>query len=279
MDQLPKTLLTGEAGVTTIHSNVLQLTYGEGEKPSFAITKIHGRYRLPPGYRFIVLPSNAEFENDENDENEVRRPFVEKIKHSLDSLFKPQDKPRISICCSYNMIKVLISIGQLIFAITTLYSIRGNQISIFGYAAFGLTAAQYAWMSFVNLLENLLCPQYSAVFLVNSRTLDELKGRGHEAEYPLEGAVGRITQETEDELLQYSYTGDGETSLHTETIISQIKNLFSTYYTRNPLEDIPSLGNRMFSLIIILVCDIVRFVDELFTQLMHLMNCMNCALN
>ncbi len=58
------------------------------------------------------------------------------------------------------------SLGQLIFAIATLYSARGDQIPLFGYAAFGLTVVQYAWMSFVNLLANSMCPQYGTMFLV-----------------------------------------------------------------------------------------------------------------
>jgi hypothetical protein len=68
-------------------------------------------------------------------------------------------------------------------------------------SAFGLTITQYAWMSFVNLLGSLLYPQYSTMFFVESKTLDDLKEeltkQGNDSEFPLKGAVGRITLETQ----------------------------------------------------------------------------------
>lgn len=107
--------------------------------------------------------------------------------------------------CSYNAVKALISIGQLLFSVLTLYETRGNQVAVFGYAAFGLTAAPYFWMSLINLLGNLMCPQYPNIFVVNSPTLDQLrkeaedKGLAHR--YPFDGTVGRISKETEARVL------------------------------------------------------------------------------
>lgn len=106
------------------------------------------------------------------------------------------------------MIKVLISLGQLLFAAITIYETRGNQIDTFGYAAFGLTVAPYIWMSFINLLANLLCPQYAAMVVVNSPTLDilreELGRRGLEHKYPFHGTGGRISEDMERRVVEHS---------------------------------------------------------------------------
>ena len=63
--------------------------------------------------------------------------------------------------------------GQLAFAVTTIYRARGDQTKRYGYAAFGLTVTQYALMSLINLLGNLICPQYPALYLVRSKEMDE----------------------------------------------------------------------------------------------------------
>lgn len=73
---------------------------------------------------------------------------------------------------------------------------RLNQIQEYGYAAFGLTVAPYATMSFLNLLGNLLCPQYPTIFIVESRELDELQHKIREQKkehlFPINGTVGRL---------------------------------------------------------------------------------------
>jgi hypothetical protein len=62
--------------------------------------------------------------------------------------------------------KILISILQLVWGISTLYNSRGNQIDLYGYAAFGLTVAPYAVMSFLNLLASLFLPIHNTMYLV-----------------------------------------------------------------------------------------------------------------
>jgi hypothetical protein len=73
---------------------------------------------------------------------------------------------------------VLVAIAQLLFAISTIYRARGNQIDQFGFAAFGLTVIQYALMSFINLLGNLMCPQYPTLYVVQSLTMLEAQKKG-----------------------------------------------------------------------------------------------------
>ncbi|KAK3326180.1 putative pogo transposable element [Apodospora peruviana] len=163
-------------------------------------TKIHGLCRLPEGYDLMVVPRTATFEE--------LVPPKPSLGQRLSSWSRADDTPRLNIACSYNFVKILVSLAQLLFAISTLYRTRGDQIELFGYAAFGLTVAAYAWMSFINLVGNLVCPQYDSMFIVESEQLDNLRARveaaGSDAKdkFAVEGTVGRLTREAETELLR-----------------------------------------------------------------------------
>lgn len=102
--------------------------------------------------------------------------------------------------------KIIVTIVQLVFALVTLYRTRGDQITMFGYAAFGLTVAQYAWMSLLNLIGSLVCPSYPIIFLIESQTLNDLRARveaaGQTVNYPLSGTVGELTGQAEEEILR-----------------------------------------------------------------------------
>lgn len=68
--------------------------------------------------------------------------------------------------------------SQTLFATATLYRARVNQLSRFGYAAFGLTVAPYAVMSIVNLLRSLFTPEYPTMYLIESSIAAEARRRG-----------------------------------------------------------------------------------------------------
>ncbi|KAJ3956645.1 hypothetical protein N0V92_006789 [Colletotrichum tropicale] len=74
---------------------------------------IHGLCELPEGYHLMQVPRKATFAGED-------------------------DLPVDHRPC-YNLVRVLASIIQLIFAVSTLYRTRGDQIERYGYAAFGLT--------------------------------------------------------------------------------------------------------------------------------------------
>lgn len=133
-------------------------------------SNVHGRFDLPRGYCLATVPSNATFRDD-------TKQFPTKL------------------CSDYSFIKILVAIGQLLFAVSTLYRARGDQINQFGYAAFGLTVIQYALMSFINLLGNLLCPQYPTIYLVQSEIMLEAKASGG----VFEGVVGILDEDTSNE--------------------------------------------------------------------------------
>jgi len=122
--------------------------------------------------------------------------------------FRQSEQNLTALSCSYNIAKIIISILQLLFAISTLYRTRGDQVSRYGYAAFGLTVIPYAYMSFLNLIGNAICPQYDAMYIVRSQGLDKLERRLERAsdaekqQFTVTGEVGRLSPESEDKLSQ-----------------------------------------------------------------------------
>jgi hypothetical protein len=76
-----------------------------------------------------------------------------------------------------------------LYASYTLYKTRGDQLNQYGYAAFGFTVIPYIIMSFVNLVGNLLTPDYSTLYLVSSLELEEAKSR---KDARIDGVVGKV---------------------------------------------------------------------------------------
>jgi hypothetical protein len=103
-----------------------------------------------------------------------------------------ENTPKPIIAASYSLPKAIIAIFQLAFAMGTLYQSRGRQLDYYGYTAFGLTVIPYALMSFVNLLGNMLVPDYHALYLIGSDVMDEAIRRGAR----FDGVVGRLVQDT-----------------------------------------------------------------------------------
>ena len=132
--------------------------------------KVHGRFQLPEGFGLAIVPWNFNFIGDD-----------------------PKAVP-ITISSNYNVVTILIAMAQLAFAVSTLYRSRGDQTTQYGYAAFGLTVTQYAMMSLLNLLGNLLCPQYPALYLVGSQAMTEAEQipNGHAV---FEGIVGTLSED------------------------------------------------------------------------------------
>jgi hypothetical protein len=122
------------------------------------------------------------------------------------------------IGASYSIPKAVFAIAQLSYAIVTLYQTRSDQIDTFGYCAFGLTVIPYALMSLVNLMGNIMTPEYHALYLVASDVMDEAIRRGAR----FDGVVGRLVPETDiasataEVLLSEAYKGTGEGSTGNE---------------------------------------------------------------
>ena len=103
------------------------------------IRKIHGHVSLPSGYTFAsILLEDVSFTE-----------FESTTFHKISS--------------SQSHLKSCIALCQLLFSCFTLYHTRGNQVQLYGYAAFGFTVVPYAVMSLVNLVANLMSPHYPMV--------------------------------------------------------------------------------------------------------------------
>ncbi|RFU31183.1 hypothetical protein B7463_g5186, partial [Scytalidium lignicola] len=118
---------------------------------------IHGVHRMPEysEYAFAILPSNGFVESNNKD---------------------------IVISHPQGVIQAIVSIVQICFATATLYNSRGNQIDQYGYAAFGLSVLPYVIMSIVNLLGNVLTPDFATLYLVRSLEMEEAEKRGYRFE-------------------------------------------------------------------------------------------------
>lgn len=89
---------------------------------------------------------------------------------------------------SRNLAKIFASIVQLLFACGTLWRSRGRQLEQYGYAAFSLTVIPYAIMSLVNLIGNIVTPEYTHVYIVESEVLEEARRR----HITFDGTVSRV---------------------------------------------------------------------------------------
>lgn len=101
---------------------------------------------MPEDYYLVVLPPDAKFE-------------------------PPPVGKELKLSSNRNFVRILIALGQAVYAITTLYRTQGDQITRFGYAAFGLTVIPYLFMSVMNLIGNLMRPDYPTLYLVESQDM------------------------------------------------------------------------------------------------------------
>ncbi len=165
---------------------------------------VHGSCQLPPGYTLCVIPPGpyiVEISNDQQgradqpDEDEAERTETRETETKHENVEKVNQghHPSISqLSSSHNLAKGLVAVFQACYASFTLYQARGDQIQRYGYAAFGLTVTPYLIMSIVNLLSNVVTPDYPTMYLVESDIMEEAKKRG---DCNFEGVVGKLLKE------------------------------------------------------------------------------------
>ncbi|KAL8402253.1 hypothetical protein RB596_008857 [Gaeumannomyces avenae] len=145
------------------------------EQSSLSMTRVHGRCQLPKGYQLVVVQRDATFDED-YPLPEKQLPIHKRYWENARRIFKPNGHTVIS--CNHNFVKM----------------------------------APYAWMSAINLLGNLACPQYDCMYIVDSAALREIndwRKRGSTSDedrekYKVEGVVGTL-DETADHDLQPDY--------------------------------------------------------------------------
>lgn len=129
---------------------------------------IHGQSYLPNGYRFAYVPNTSALV--------FRQQLIGNTENGT-----TEDTYKIltgGLAASFNVSRAIISLVQAIWAIITLYYSRGNQAERYGYAAFGLTVAPYAYMSIINLAATCITSSYRAIYMVRTSLMREAESKG-----------------------------------------------------------------------------------------------------
>lgn len=118
---------------------------------------VHGLHKctLAPGWHLIPVPKSTSVS------------VVNKGDLLYDDLSTPRSVP-----------KLFLSLLQAVWATRTLYRSQGDPIEIYGYAAFGLTVAQYAYMAIINIIGNLLQPKYTSMFIIRTEEMKKAEDAG-----------------------------------------------------------------------------------------------------
>jgi hypothetical protein len=182
---------------------------------------IHGTCHLPPGYALSVLHHETKITKSAIDDVPSKQV---RDRTSFDGRQTPEwilyftvphvrwaagHHPQVhyshAISMSHSLSKALVAIFQAIYASVTLYETRGDQIQHYGYAAFGLTVAPYLVMSLLNLISNILTPDFPAMYLMRNDIMDEAAKRegGH-----FEGIVGSVDDAYHENSIDVTFRTD-----------------------------------------------------------------------
>lgn len=221
-------------GVETLPPARLTAFWPTWSEWSLINRKVHGICCLPAGYALAMLPKGVKVDPVLEPRNNHNRnidkgkrygwkswwrehifpldPYRNLPFYSREAETDPDASSSDELSASYNFYKTSIALFQTIYASLTLFQTRGDQINRFGYAAFGLTVVPYLIMSLVNLLGNILTPDYPSVYLVGSDVMVEAARR---TQGRFEGMVGQFTERHDPDTIDASFQVDdsGKTSL------------------------------------------------------------------
>ena len=139
------------------------------------MTRVHGSFELPNGYEFAIVPRNTY--------------LVSQVASNADS-DRTRTDPKLTseMSAGYSILKTVASLIQAIAAFTTLLSHRPDLVKRWGYASYHLTVIPYLVMTFVNLICNLVTPDYPCLYMVRSECMVEAEeNRGR-----FEGEVAQV---------------------------------------------------------------------------------------
>lgn len=124
------------------------------------LTRVHGTYDLPEGYEFAIVPRNTF--------------LISQVASNT------QGDPRLTseISAGYSVLKAVASLIQVVAAFTTLLSHRPDLIRRWGYASYHLTVIPYLAMTLVNLISNMVAPDYPCLYMIRSETMVEAEKAG-----------------------------------------------------------------------------------------------------
>ncbi|KAI0897872.1 hypothetical protein F4806DRAFT_379711 [Annulohypoxylon nitens] len=136
--------------------------------------EVHGTCKLPKGYTLAFVPRHAKVRPTKPLDAGQSNELIERFEGTISA--------------SFSTIKAVVAILQTLYASFTLYRTRGDQLDQYGYAAFGLTVTPYLVMSIINLMGNLVTPEYASLYMVRSDVMEEARKRGA----VIDGEVGEI---------------------------------------------------------------------------------------
>jgi hypothetical protein len=181
---------------------------------------VHGAINLPKGYMLAYVPSDAKIALPENQGAEYEGPM------------------QVEISSNYSVTKAGVAIAQTVNAALTLYKSRGDQITHYGYAAFGLTVIPYIIMSVLNLLAQAVTPDFPTFYLVHSAEMEEAQRRGG----VFDGVVGSlISADIGDSL---SVNNDRSTWIVKKTVVDNVYRLNRSADSTADSPDIVELDMR-----------------------------------
>ena len=138
---------------------------------------VFGSSKPPDQYSFAFVPRNTEVLGltDPIPTSSSNVPDISLLRPLFRIISSPVSTPKLS--SSFNQVKGMVALLQSIYASFTLYRSSGGQVEQYGFAAPGLTVLPYAVMSALNLVANLLTPQYPTMYLVRSEVMEEAERR------------------------------------------------------------------------------------------------------
>jgi hypothetical protein len=168
-------------------------SYSDTDHISITSRVVFGSHKLPDGYELAFVPRNATVLGLVDPTSPTASSSYNVVQSSLFQrvarFFGLANSTSPNLSSSYSLVKAAAALLQSMYAFFTLYRSRGGKLRQYGYAAFGLTVVPYAVMSVLNLIGNLVTPNYPTLYFVRSEVMEEAERRRGS---PFDYVVGRI---------------------------------------------------------------------------------------
>jgi len=177
--------------------------------------RVHGYCRLPEGYVLCRVPtgsriaplSSGSSESTASSSTPPPLPSPRQRDDGNDDDWDGQNNNMFEPSNEYNLVKVLFSLVQAVAGGITIYRARGDQITQYGYGAFGLSVVPYVFMSLVNIIASFLSPEYTTMYLVHTPDMDEAEKKGG----AFSGLVGKlVTPVPADQRISTEWSKQGD---------------------------------------------------------------------
>ena len=167
-------------------------SYADTDLDGIGSRRVFGLSEPPDQYRFAFVPRNAVVLGlvDSTPTPSSSFPDIPSLHRNFTP---PVSTPTLS--SSFNLVKGMVALFQSLYASFTLIRTDGGQVKRYGYAAPSLTVLPYALMSTLNLMANLVAPNYPTLYLVRSEVMKEAERRlGKDLRF--EYVVGEVVDES-----------------------------------------------------------------------------------